>query len=185
MRMQVYNPKPVPYTVTEIGYEVTMNGVPVGEGTTGRAYAIPPESAETVKMKTRMQNEKLDEWWLSHLQNDQVTDLKITFYARIELPSGQTIRVPLRNLTYEKRIETDIFENDSAEAALGPSGGANGTTPEATTDGGGTAGAGETTTDDGVTTTTGETTGDDGETAGEETTTDGGLLAFETTALGP
>ncbi|WP_433624521.1 LEA type 2 family protein [Halomicrococcus sp. NG-SE-24] len=187
MQMQVYNPKSVPYTVTEIGYRVTMNDVPVGKGTTKRPYAIPPESAKTVKMKTRIQNEELDEWWVSHLRNNQVTDLKIKFYARIELPSGQTIRVPLRNLTYEKRIETNIFGNDSAEGTLGPSAGANGTSTVTTTDGEETTGTDGTTTKsegttiggDGATTAGDETTG--ASTTAEGTTTDDGLLALEPT----
>jgi hypothetical protein len=51
-------------------------------------------------------------------ENNQVTGLKINFYARVELPTGDTVHVPLRQLTYEKRIETHIFENDSVEGAV-------------------------------------------------------------------
>lgn len=116
--MRVYNPKSLPYTVSEIGYEMTMNGIAVGNGTTKRPYTIPAKSEKTVEMRTVIRNQQLNDWWVSHLENDQVTDQKITFYANIELPSGDTVRVPLRQLTYEKRIETQIFENDSAEGAL-------------------------------------------------------------------
>ncbi|WP_327052431.1 LEA type 2 family protein [Halomicrococcus gelatinilyticus] len=194
-RMRVYNPKPVPYTVTEVGYEMTMNDVTVGEGTTDRAHVVAPKSSETVEMRTVIRNERLDEWWVSHVENDQVTDLRIEFYARLELPTGETIRVPLRGVDYTKRVETHLFENDSAEGTLEETAG--------TGDGAGTgddagasgdAGATDGTTSDGSdgTRTSGTTDGtvttdDDGTTAsstttegGETTTDDGGLLGATT-----
>ncbi|WP_458205301.1 LEA type 2 family protein [Haladaptatus sp. NG-SE-30] len=187
MQMVVYNPKQVPYTISEIGYEMTMNGIAVGNGTTGKPYTIPANSEQTVQMQTVIRNQKLDDWWVSHLENDQQTDLKIDFYAKIELPTGDTVRVPLRELTYEKQIETHIFENDSVEGAVEQG---NGTTaPDETTDGdSGTTGETETTptgttseTADEQTRNTDETTTDSdtgGTTDGDGTTTtdDGGLL---------
>ncbi len=189
MRMRVYNPKQVPYTVSEIGYEMTMNEIAVGNGTTKRPYTIPARSKKTLQMQTVVRNQQLDEWWVSHLENDQRTNLKIAFYAKIKLPSGDTVRVPLDSLTYEKQIETAMFQNDSAEGALeranastssetttgttqSPSGMTDGATSEETTEtaksgDGTTAGNDETTTEtDGTTTGTDETT----------TTDDGGLL---------
>jgi LEA14-like dessication related protein len=68
MRMRMYNPKQVPYTISEIGYEMTMNGIPIGEGTTGRPYTIPAKSEKTVRMQTVIRNQQLDEWWVSHLK---------------------------------------------------------------------------------------------------------------------
>ncbi|WP_458188270.1 LEA type 2 family protein [Haladaptatus sp. NG-WS-4] len=171
MRMQVYNPKQVPYTISEIGYEMTMNDIAVGSGTAERPYTIPGRSEKTVQMKTMVDNPRLDEWWVSHLSNDQVTDLRIEFYARIEFPSGETVRVPLRQLTYGKRIETHIFENDSIEGAVERS---NVTTAPGETTRTTTADESETTpsgTTDGQATTTETTTG-----GGTTTTDDGGLL---------
>lgn len=111
MQFTMYNPKTTPYTVTEIGYDITMNNISVGEGTTDEPHIISGQSQETVGATTIIQNEKLDEWWVSHLRNDQVTQLRIDFYARIELPTGNTIRVPLDELTYTKEIETEIFQS--------------------------------------------------------------------------
>lgn len=109
MAFVVYNPKSVPYTVSSIGYEIGMNDVAMGSGETEQAYTIPPKSSRTIRATTAIENEKLDEWWVSHLERNQVTDLRIDFYARIELPSGQEIRVPLDAMTYRETIETDIF----------------------------------------------------------------------------
>jgi LEA14-like dessication related protein len=118
MEFTIYNPKTSPYTVTEIGYDITMNNISVGEGTTDEPHVIPGQTEETIAATTTIQNDKLDEWWVSHLQNDQVTHLRIDFHAKIELPTGNTIRVPLDALTYTKEIETDMFgsgaSNESA-----------------------------------------------------------------------
>lgn len=113
MAFVVYNPKPVPYAISKVGYTITMNGVRVGEGETARGYAIPPRAERTVEATTEIRNGRLDEWWVSHLENDQVTELRIEFSATIELPSGQTVEVPLDRLTYTETIETDFFGNEA------------------------------------------------------------------------
>ncbi|MBX0298128.1 LEA type 2 family protein [Haloarcula nitratireducens] len=117
MQFTMYNPKTTPYTVTEIGYDITMNDISVGEGTTDDPHVIPGQSQETITATTTIQNEKLDEWWVSHLKNEQITQLQIDFYARIELPTGNTIRVPLDGLTYTKEIKTDIFQSGGDEGS--------------------------------------------------------------------
>ncbi|WP_042665659.1 LEA type 2 family protein [Haloferax sp. ATB1] len=176
----VHNPKPYPVAVSELGYDISMNDVDVGEGTTNSEYVIPPQSTETIEATTYIQNDKLDEWWVSHLERDQTTDLRIDFYANLDA-GGTTLRVPLDPLTYEKTFETDIFGNKAAsegnetatqtatETATTTS---TATATETSTD---TATATTTTTETtttATTTTTTTTTTSDGGT----TTTDDGLL---------
>jgi hypothetical protein len=183
MRFTVYNAKALPMAVTEIGYAITMNDVAVGNGSSETGYVIEGRSTETIETTTAIRNGKLDEWWVSHLENDQVTELRIDFYAELEL-GGETVRVPLDELTYRKTIETDLFGSkaDSGGAASGDEttadGGSNSdsaaTTDAATADG--TTTETETTASEGATTAD-ETTTDDG-TSGETTTTDDGLLAL-------
>ena len=117
MEFVAYNPKTTPFTVTELGYEITMNGVAVGEGQTDEPATIPPGTTKTIRTETAIRNENLDDWWVTHLRNDQVTDLRIEFYAVVSgdlLP--RDVRVPLDELTYERTIETDIFGNENAPA---------------------------------------------------------------------
>jgi len=115
MDFVVYNPKETPYTISEIGYEVTMNNISVGAGQSEDPFVIPGETEQRIETTTAINNPTLDEWWVSHLQRNQVTDLQINFYARVELPSGNTIRIPLEELTYTKRIETDFFGTKTDE----------------------------------------------------------------------
>jgi LEA14-like dessication related protein len=133
---RVYNPKTVPYLITEIGYTVTMNGLTVGEGSTGREYFIEGRTTENLSARTTIDNDRLDDWWVSHLRNDQVTDLRIDFHAVLELPGGNEFRVPLDALTYERTVETDIFGNEGTDGGdTGRSGDGSGTTTPSPTAG--------------------------------------------------
>lgn len=105
----VYNPQPYPIPITEIGYRIWMNGIRVGEGASERGYLVPSGETQTVRARSVIRNSRLDDWWVSHIRNNQMTDLRIEFYARIELPSGRTVRLSFEALEYQQRIETDIF----------------------------------------------------------------------------
>lgn len=177
MRFVVYNPKAMPITITEIGYTVTMNDVTVGEGATDRSYAIPGHTKETVRTSAAIDNTVLDEWWVTHLQNNQRTQLEIDFYAKLDLSAfgGGTMRVPLEELTYTKTIETDLFGSKNASDGANESDSNSETTTAAT--------ATETT--ETVTETTTESTTQPSETTAQTTqtttaneTTDDGMLAL-------
>jgi LEA14-like dessication related protein len=119
MEFVVYNPKPHAVPVSELGYEMTMNDIAVGSGRSESTVVIDPGTTETVTTTTVMRNEKLDEWWVSHVENDQVTDLRIAFSARVDLSNagrlggeGGTVEIPLD--TVEHRFETDVFGNKNA-----------------------------------------------------------------------
>ncbi|MFC7077983.1 LEA/WHy family protein [Haloarcula halophila] len=106
----VHNPKSLPYTVSRIGYTVSMNDVEVGSGETTANYVIRPGETETIDARAAIENENLDEWWVTHLQRNQQTQLRIDFSLVLEA-RGTQIRIPLDPVDYEKSIETDIFGN--------------------------------------------------------------------------
>ena len=118
MRFVVYNPNAYPIPVTELGYRTTMNGIEMGSGTTEGQGVIPPGETRTIETTATLNNQRIDEWWVSHLQNDQRTDLRIDFSARFELPTGAA-EVPLDPLTYTRTIETDIFDNKADDGSGG------------------------------------------------------------------
>ncbi|TKX74650.1 hypothetical protein EXE46_08100 [Halorubrum sp. GN11_10-6_MGM] len=171
LEFDVYNPNLEPYVVTEIGYDVTMNGVEMGSGSTEAEYVIPSYGSETIELTAALRNERLDEWWVTHLDESvnghQVSDLRIEFYAVVELPSGEEITVPLDALTYEETIETDIFDEGLHQG--------NGTGSEDSTDSdGGTSDDSGTSDDDGNTTDDDGNTTDGGGTTDDGTTSDDG-----------
>ena len=164
MTFGVYNPKTTPYTITALGYDITMNGIAVGGGEIEKGATIPGKSSREIQAVTVIDNQELDTWWASHLQRNQVTDLRIDFYAKVDLGGGQAVRVPLDALTYTETMETDIFGNKNETGAA---------EGRATADGG--AGDGGTGDESGGATTA--STGDDG---GSTTTDDGGTLPTST-----
>lgn len=121
MEFEVYNPQVKPYVITEVGYSIRMNGVPVGNGSSQRNLVIPGGATRTLPTVTRIRNSRLDEWWVTHLRNGQVTHLRIDFHATVELPTGTEVDVPLDRLTYETVVETDIFgtKNDPSTETNG------------------------------------------------------------------
>jgi LEA14-like dessication related protein len=177
MRLIVHNPNAYPIPVSELGYRARMNGIEMGSGTTDDQGLIPPGETRTIEATTTLNNQRIDEWWVSHLQNDQTTELRIDFSARFELPT-ETIEVPLDPLTYTRTIETDIFDNKadgrSGEESNGgtetPAGTA---TPTPTDDGDGTP---TPTPSDGTATPTPTSTPSDG--TATPTPTDDGLLSI-------
>jgi LEA14-like dessication related protein len=164
MRFVVYNPNTYPVPVSELSYRATMNGVEMGTGTTEGYGSIPPKSTRTIRTTAALDNEKIDEWGVTHLENDQVTELRIDFSARLDLPTGTT-DLPLRPLTYTETIETDTFGNEANETSS--NGTATSETPTTTPSDDGEGTATPTPTDDGTSTPT-----DDGEHTPTSTPTD-------------
>lgn len=159
----VYNPKDVPLPLAELGYDVSMNGIDVGEGRTNQTRVVPPRSATLVEATVVLDNRRLDEWWVSHVRRNQVTTLEIDFHATFDL-GATDVRVPLRDVSYETEIETDLFGTKSgATSAAGT-----------TTDAGGSTTAGTSTTAVPTAATTGTAPS---ETTPDGTADDGGLLA--------
>ncbi|AZH24876.1 LEA type 2 family protein [Haloplanus aerogenes] len=131
MRFVVHNPNSYAVPVSELSYRATMNGIEMGNGTTEDKGVIPPGGTRTIEATTTLNNQHIDEWWVSHLQNDQVTDLRIDFAARVELPTG-TMEIPLDALTYSRTIETDIFDNKADDGSSGAGSESGTTTPTGT-----------------------------------------------------
>ncbi|GAA0658917.1 LEA type 2 family protein [Salarchaeum japonicum] len=183
MEFLVHNPKDAPLGVSKIGYNITMNDISVGSGELDKGVVVPPHASKEVEATTAIRNQRLDEWWVSHLRNDQVTNLTIDFYAVIEPPveGASAMRIPLRDLTYTRTIETNIFRDDPGNDT---SDDATTTTSDDTTTSDGTTTAG-TTTEDGTTTDDGgvldgdttTTTSDGGTTTAGTTTEDDGILS--------
>lgn len=172
MEFTVYNPNTKPYTISEVGYTITMNNITMGEGATDETYVLEGRTTETLRTAPTIRNGRLDEWWVSHLQNDQTTRLHIEFYAKIELDAiDEEIRVPLDRLDYTREFETDIFGTKNATGTAAGDAATPTSTPTATPtpadSTGGPAGTGTPTAGSGESTPPGTATG-----------TDDGLLAL-------
>lgn len=104
----VTNSLPVPLPVTEVQYTVRMNDVVVGTGRAAEQTILPPESTRTLEARALIDNSRLDEWWVTHLRNDQTTRITVTFDATVRY-GGVERRLPLEFLSYNRTFETDVF----------------------------------------------------------------------------
>ncbi|WP_224336457.1 LEA type 2 family protein [Haloprofundus halobius] len=175
----VYNPNPVPVTLSELSYEIRMNDVRVGQGSTNREYVVGPGETQRIRTTAVIENDRLDEWWVTHVRRGEVTTLTIDFAAVVRLPGGVQVDLPLHDVQYSQEIRTDIFGTETTveSADANESSGTE-------TAGNGTATEGEPTTDG--ETTDGETT-DGALVAGDESTpveeVDGGLFGADSPNL--
>lgn len=113
----VTNPTPVPLPVAQVGYEIRMNGVVVGRGTAARQTLIPPGETRTLRVRAHLDNSRLDEWWVTHVRNDQATTVAIDYRLHLDLSSVGlgTVAVPVD--TMESTFRTDFFGSDGEAAA--------------------------------------------------------------------
>jgi LEA14-like dessication related protein len=115
VEFEARNPQDIqPVTIVAVGYDITMNGIAVGSGVVEQNRVIAGGQTKTIPLTTAIDNAKLDEWWVSHLERNQVTEFKIEFYITIELQNGRSLRIPMKKLAYTDTIETDILGSKPA-----------------------------------------------------------------------
>lgn len=88
------NPSARPVTVTEVTYEVRMNGVEMAVDSVPKSTVVDPGERETVGQTVRLQTGKVDDWWVTHLENGQRTDVEVVYRVTVE-SGGQTRTVTL------------------------------------------------------------------------------------------
>lgn len=168
----VYNPKEYAIPISKLNYTIDMNDVRVGAGENTDETVLPPGELTRVRTVTYIDNDKLDEWWVSHVERNQVTDVVIDFDASIEV-SGTEVDVPLEGMTHRETVETDVFGTKD-DTAPGEGNESDGSTDD------GSEGTGTTTAGGGGETTTAGDGGDAGTTTdgggGTTTTDDGGVI---------
>jgi LEA14-like dessication related protein len=113
----LYNPSTIPYPVSRLEYTISMNNVTVGRGTTRRSYLVPSGAERTVNATLAIDNSALDEWWVSHIENNQTTDVRIGVAAVIDLPSGDTLRIPLDPISQTRTFETALLGGTNESTA--------------------------------------------------------------------
>jgi len=120
----VTNPLPAPLPVTNVSYTVRMNGIVVGQGQAGQQTLIPAGSTQTLRANASIDNSELDEWWVTHLRNNETTRLSVDFNATVEY-AGIERELPLDFVSYNRTFETAVFASSgsSTEARVASPGG--------------------------------------------------------------
>ena len=109
---QVYNPNEFDIPVTKLEYNITANGVRLAHGEQPlQGVLLGAKKTSKVTFYTYIDNHKLDDWWVTHLKNDEETHVVVQVWAVFEFvtPIGT---FTVKELVYQKddiTIKTDIL----------------------------------------------------------------------------
>jgi LEA14-like dessication related protein len=104
------NRQPTSVTIDAVHYTVTTNGVTLADRTDQVRSVIPAGSTEDVDVQMRLDNSKMDEWWVRHVPEERSTfqvDVEVTVTA-----GGRTDTVELESLGQSSTVETDMLNQD-------------------------------------------------------------------------
>lgn len=106
-------------------YEVRMNGVVVGQGTTDDAIRLSPGESGTFVTRVTLDTQKMQGWWVRHLQNSETTRFSVEVYG-VVVDDGERKRVPLSLYETRGRFGTDLLGNGSTSVERLPAESADG-----------------------------------------------------------
>ena len=105
-KMVMYNPQPVPIYIERIKHEIYMNGIRMGSELSEETILLKPRSDTEISLDTRLDNDKLDDWWVSHLRNGERTSVEIKSELVYKAAGKEfTIELPAQ----KEAMETDIL----------------------------------------------------------------------------
>ena len=132
--MENVHDRPVEIAGTE--YEIRMNGVVVGAGETDDGITLQPGESATYDVEAAIDTPRMQRWWVTHLRNNESTDLRVEVYAVAEV-DGERKRLPLT--IYERRaaFETDFLDTGRTSVRPVEGGGSNETFEQVTVEGSG------------------------------------------------
>ncbi|MCE7740706.1 MAG: hypothetical protein GPJ50_15165 [Candidatus Heimdallarchaeota archaeon] len=85
----IYNDNLIPVPVTKFESLVEMNDIKLAETSNNVETIIPPKSERTLTLVTKLDNKMLDEWWVSHITNEEHTEVEIILQAVIEVSGNK------------------------------------------------------------------------------------------------
>ncbi len=98
----VYNPNAFPIPVISFDYTIKMNGILVGKGSEDLNTIIPPKSDAKLTLITKIMNDKLKDWWVTHIKNGEKTTVEIDIKPKVKI-AGREISFTLTKQTFEIR----------------------------------------------------------------------------------
>jgi LEA14-like dessication related protein len=82
----IYNPNSYPVTIKKINYTIEMNGIKMGEGRAKYdSIVLEAKIDNNVWFVAVLNNTMLDDWWATHLRNDQVTNVAVKLLGVAEV----------------------------------------------------------------------------------------------------
>jgi LEA14-like dessication related protein len=103
----IYNPIPLNILMPQIRYNISMNNIIIGNGSITDNLILKANNDSIINLITKIDNNRLDDWFVSHLQNNENSTLKITISSVIEY-EGISFKID-DFLIYTYEFDTDIL----------------------------------------------------------------------------
>ncbi|PSP81094.1 hypothetical protein BRC81_01510 [Halobacteriales archaeon QS_1_68_20] len=114
----VENTGSVPLTLRELQYHVAFNDVVVADATAPESHVIEPGETKTITFTLHLDSSKMDEWWVSHVRNGEVTTATFESTVTVEAggystqydlaPAEQTVETDVLNGTTGTRLQSIV-----------------------------------------------------------------------------
>ncbi len=98
--MDVKNNLPVEIPLKSIDYQMEMNGVKIAQGASSGHLAIPGSGQREITMEMSMDETKIPQWWVTHIQKSEKTEAAIDMQLTLEMDGEEQI-VELSDMEFE------------------------------------------------------------------------------------
>ncbi len=109
-KIVIYNPNPIPLPLKDFLTEIYMNSIKMGEGSALKAE-IKPNSESTIIISTKLENDKIPEWWVSHIKNGEKSIMNVKGYLVFDLKLTE-FKFPIE---LSNPIETNMLDGLSLD----------------------------------------------------------------------
>jgi len=107
LNVVMYNPMPLNIPMPQIQYNISMNNITIGNGSITDNLILKANKDSIINLVTKIDNNLLDDWFVSHLQNNEKSTLKITISSVLEY-EGISYKID-DFLIYIHDFDTDIL----------------------------------------------------------------------------
>jgi LEA14-like dessication related protein len=105
---QVTNEHSEPVELTDVSYVIEMNGLVMGQGEGLPGLTLEPGETDSLELNAVIDTTLIDEWWVSHLENDEETTLSVELTVTVE-SGDQRETVTIDFLGGGETVSTDIL----------------------------------------------------------------------------
>lgn len=110
-----------PVRIDGTAYEIRMNDVTVGQGTTTDGIVLSPGESGTFTTNVSIDTPRMHHWWVSHVANNETTRFQVEVYAVVDR-DGERHRVPLAVIDRRARFRTDLLGSSNGTVEVIPPG---------------------------------------------------------------
>ncbi len=106
----VENDLPARVEVSKVEYTVSLNDVVLADKTARDVDTLAPETTGTLSVTMELDNQQMDEWWVTHVRNDERSNLDVSVVVTVDSRAGSATQ-ELDSLGQSTTIETDVLDS--------------------------------------------------------------------------